>query len=247
MDKSLIRLCTICARGGSKGVKGKNVRMMLGKPLIAYSIEQARASGMFDAIAVSSDSDQILEIASASGVDHLVKRPAELATDTAAKLPVIRHCVNEVERVCGLTYNTLVDLDATSPLRSIQDIQNAVSLLETSGFGNVITAMPARRSPYFNLVEVDSNNSVTLSKPLATALVRRQDAPKCYDMNASIYVWQRNVLFDAPTLFNSDTGLYVMPEERSIDIDSELDYLFVEFLMSHGSKSVDRTVQESKV
>ena len=246
MDRSLIRLCTICARGGSKGVKGKNVRMMLGKPLIAYSIEQAQASGMFDAIAVSSDSAQILEIASAFGVDHLVKRPAELATDTAAKLPVIRHCVTEVERVRGQTFNTLVDLDATSPLRSIQDIQNAVSLLEISGCSNVITAMPARRSPYFNLVEVDSNNAVTLSKPLATALVRRQDAPKCYDMNASIYVWQRKVLFDALTLFNSDTGLYVMPEERSIDIDSELDYLFVDFLMSHASHNVYSTVQEQK-
>jgi CMP-N,N'-diacetyllegionaminic acid synthase len=247
MDNSLIRLCTICARGGSKGVKGKNVRMMHGKPLIAHSIDQARASGLFDAIAVSSDSAHILEIASACGVVHLVNRPAELATDTAAKLPVIRHCVSEVERVRGQTYNTLVDLDATSPLRSIQDIQNAVSLLETSGFGNVITAMPARRSPYFNLVEVDSNNSVTLSKPSATPLVRRQDAPKCYDMNASIYVWQRNVLFGAPTLFNSDTGLYVMPEERSIDIDSELDYLFVELLMSRASKNVEPTAQEQKV
>jgi len=147
----------------------------------------------------------------------------------------------------GQTFNTLVDLDATSPLRSIQDIQNAVSLLETSGFGNVITAMPARRSPYFNLVEVNSTNLVTLSKPSATPFVRRQDAPKCYDMNASIYVWQRNVLFDAPTLFNSDTGLYVMPEERSIDIDSELDYLLVDFLMKRASKNVEPTVHESKI
>lgn len=247
MNNSLTRLCTICARGGSKGVKDKNIRLMLGKPLIAYSLEQARASGLFDAIAVSSDSVQILEIASVFGVDHLINRPAELATDTVAKLPVIRHCVSEVERVRGQTFNTLVDLDATSPLRSIQDIQNAVSLLETSGLGNVITAMPARRSPYFNLVEVDSNNSVALSKLPATPLVRRQDAPKCYDMNASIYVWQRNVLFGAPTLFNSDTGLYVMPEERSIDIDSELDYLFVELLMSRASKNTEPTAQEQKV
>ena len=242
MDKSNFRLCTICARGGSKGVKGKNVRMMQGKPLIAHSIEQARSSGLFDAIAVSSDSDQIMEIALACGIDHFIKRPAELATDTAAKLPVIRHCVREVEHVLGQAFNTLVDLDVTSPLRSIQDIQNAVLLLENSGYGNVITAMPARRSPYFNLVEVDSNNTVALSKLSATPFVRRQDAPKCYDMNASIYVWRRDVLFDASSLFNSDTGLYVMPEERSIDIDSELDYLFVEFLMSRTLKDVDPSV-----
>lgn len=240
----MMRLCTICARGGSKGVKGKNVRLMLGKPLISHSIEQARASGLFDAIAVSSDSDQILEIASTCGADHLVKRPVDLATDTAAKLPVIRHCVSEVERARGQSFNTLVDLDATSPLRSPQDIRDAVSLLETSGAGNVITAMPARRSPYFNLVEIDEHNFVKLAKTVATPFVRRQDAPKCYDMNASIYVWQRDVLFDAPTLFNSDTRLHVMPEERSIDIDSELDFLFVEFLMSRVSLDVGRAPKD---
>jgi N-acylneuraminate cytidylyltransferase/CMP-N,N'-diacetyllegionaminic acid synthase len=231
MDDSMKRLCTICARGGSKGVKGKNIRVLLGKPLIAHSIEQARASGLFDLIAVSSDSDEILDVARQWSCDYLIKRPVELATDQAAKLPVIRHCVAEVERLAGLTFDTLVDLDATSPLRTPDDIVNAVKLLEESGAGNVITAMPARRSPYFNLVELDANDIVHLSKPLQTAVVRRQDAPKCYDMNASIYIWRRPVLFEAATLFNPDTRLYVMPEERSIDIDSELDFQFVEYLM----------------
>ena len=239
------RLCTICARGGSKGVKGKNVRSMLGTPLITHSIERARDCGLFDAIAVSSDSEQILEVASGCGVEHLVRRPADLATDAAAKLPVIRHCVAEVERVTGHLFNTLVDLDATSPLRSTQDIADAVSLLETSGAGNVITGMPARRSPYFNLIEVDESGLVRLCKPLTKAIVRRQDAPKCYDMNASIYVWRRDVLFDAPTLFNGDTRLYVMPEERSIDIDSEIDFLFVEFLMSRALSDADLAAKGS--
>lgn len=227
------RLCTICARGGSKGVKGKNVRPLLGKPLIAHSIEQARASGIFEAIAVSSDSDIILEIAKKWGVDYLIKRPDELATDQAAKLPVIRHCVAEVERQKGYCFDVVVDLDATSPLRAVDDILNAVALLEGNGVGNVITAMPSRRSPYFNLVELNANGVVELSKPLKSAVVRRQDSPKCYDMNASIYVWQRNALFSAETLFSNDTKLYVMPEERSIDIDSELDFLFIEWLMKN--------------
>ncbi len=229
------RLCTICARGGSKGVKGKNVRLLLGKPLIAHSIEQARASGLFDALAVSSDSDEILEVARLWGCDHLIKRPDDLATDQAAKLPVIRHCVAEVERIAARTYETLVDLDATSPLRTPEDIANAVRLLEESGAGNVLTAMPARRSPYFNLVELDGSGIVHLSKPLSSAVVRRQDAPKCYDMNASIYVWRRPALFESATLFNADTRLYVMPEERSIDIDSEVDFRFVEHLMTCNS------------
>lgn len=234
------RLCTICARGGSKGVKGKNLKVLLGKPLIAHSIDQARASGLFDLIAVSSDSDEILAVAQDCGADLLVKRPDELATDQAAKLPVIRHCVAEVERLTADSFETLVDLDATSPLRTPEDIRDAVELLERSGAGNVITAMPARRSPYFNLVELDQGGIVHLSKPPRNAIVRRQDAPKCYDMNASIYVWRRAALFGNESLFNPDTRLHVMPEERSIDIDSELDFRFVEFLMASGVNVVER-------
>jgi CMP-N,N'-diacetyllegionaminic acid synthase len=234
MGQTMKRLCTICARGGSKGVKGKNVRQLLGKPLIAHSIEQARASGLFEAIAVSSDLNLILDIAGEYGVDYLIKRPDELATDQAAKLPVIRHCVAEVERQLGYCFETIVDLDATSPLRSVEDILSAVALLEKTSAGNVITAMPSRRSPYFNLIELNADGVPELSKPLKTAIVRRQDAPKCYDMNASIYVWKHHVLYTSDTLFNMDTKLYVMPEERSIDIDSELDFKFVEFVMSQN-------------
>lgn len=232
------RICTICARGGSKGVKGKNTRPLLGKPLIAHSIEQAKVAGLFETIAVSSDSDFILDIAKEFGVDYLIKRPDEFATDQAAKLPAIRHCVAEVEQKKCFKFDTIVDLDATSPLRSVEDIRSAVALLEGSGTGNVITAMPSRRSPYFNLVELDENGVVELSKPLKNQIVRRQDAPKCYDMNASIYVWKHEVLFYSDTLFNGDTKLYVMPEERSIDIDSELDFWIVEFLMSSQLKCV---------
>lgn len=228
----MIRLCTICARGGSKGVKGKNIRMLLGKPLIAHSIQQAKQSGLFEAVAVSSDSEDILAAAKEYGADYLIKRPDELASDHAAKLPAIRHCVAEVELKLGHQVEVIVDLDATSPLRSVEDIQQAVMLLEESGAGNIITGMPARRSPYFNLVELNSAGIAELSKPLKFQIVRRQDAPKCYDMNASIYVWTRQSLFNGEKLFNNDTRLFVMPEERSIDIDSELDFRFVEFLMS---------------
>ena len=203
----------------------------MGQPLIAHSIAQARESGLFDLLAVSSDSDEILEVSQAYGVDILVKRPDELATDTAAKLPVIRHCVAEVERRTEQRFDTLVDLDATSPLRLPEDIAGAVRLLEESGAGNVLTGMPARRSPYFNLVELDAHGIARLSKVPDGAVVRRQDAPPCFDMNASVYVWQHDALFDAPSIFSPDTRLYVMPEERSIDIDSELDFRFVEYVL----------------
>lgn len=225
------RICTICARGGSKGVKGKNIRPLLGKPLIAYTIDQAQKSGLFDLIAVSSDSDLILDAARACGINHLVKRPAELASDEAGKMPAIRHCVAEIERQTGVMFDLMVDLDATSPLRSMDDICNSVALIEKSGAGNLITAMPARRSPYFNLVERSSAGGVSLSKPPRSAILRRQDAPQCFDMNASIYIWTRKSFLESDTVFNGDTQLYEMPEERSIDIDSELDFKFVEFIM----------------
>ena len=228
----MTRLCTICARGGSKGVPNKNIRMIAGHPLIAHSIRQAKASGLFDLVAVSSDSDDILAAAGAAGADVQIKRPDELATDTAAKLPVIRHAVLEAETRAGKTFAILADLDATSPLRSVDDIRNAVALCEEDGASNVITAMPSRRSPYFNLVELDSAGRVGLAKKLPQAIERRQDAPKTFDMNASIYVWKRGVLFAHDSLFLDGTKLYVMPEERSIDIDSPLDFDFVELIAS---------------
>jgi len=226
----MIKICTICARGGSKGVKNKNIRDLIGKPLIAHSILQAQNCGIFDAIAVSSDSQEILKVAKQYGVTYLVERPENLASDTAAKIPAIKHCVGEVEKLLGKKADILVDLDATSPLRTIEDIKNAVDLLVERQVSNVITGMNARRSPYFNLVEKDENGFVHLVKKLVNPIVRRQDTPKCYDMNASIYVWQRESLFINPNIFYDDTLIYEMPEERSIDIDSELDFEFVEFI-----------------
>ncbi len=224
------RLCTICARGGSKGVKNKNIRELMGRPLIAHSIFQAKASNLFDGIAVSSDSDVILSVAKDWGADYLIKRPDELATDQAAKIPVIQHCVKEVEGIVKKKFDIIVDLDATSPLRLSDDIVAAVKLLEERQVSNVITGMPSRRSPYFNMVELDECGVAKLSKNLQVPVIRRQDAPKCYDMNASIYVWKRSTLLNCNSIFNEDTLLYVMPEERSIDIDSLLDFEFVEFL-----------------
>lgn len=231
------RLCTICARSGSKGVKEKNIRILSGKPLIAYSILQAQATGLFDEIVVSSDSEKILSIANEWGVKHLIQRPDELASDEVGKIPVIIHSVLEMEKRTLKQYDLIIDLDVTSPLRDISDIVGAVQLLETKQVTNVITGTRARRSPYFNLVEENGEGFVQLSKPLKQAVLRRQDSPKCYDMNASVYVWKRNALIQNMAVFNKDTMLYEMPEERSIDIDTELDFEIVEFLMKRKGEN----------
>ncbi|SDI30799.1 acylneuraminate cytidylyltransferase family protein [Alteribacillus bidgolensis] len=231
------RLCTICARSGSKGIVNKNLRYLAGKPLLAYSILQAKAAGLFQYLAVSSDTDDLLRIGKEWGADYLIKRPDHLATDSAPKLPAIQHCLKIVEDISKETFDVIVDLDATSPLRFVSDIKNAVELLETKGISNVLTGTHARRSPYFNLVEKNKQGVVQLSKPHSSPIFRRQDAPDCYDLNASIYVWKRKALLSQHTLFHKDTELYIMPEERSIDIDSPLDFDIVEFLMSKRGKN----------
>jgi CMP-N-acetylneuraminic acid synthetase len=234
MDKDLKLICIICARGGSKGVPGKNIRLLLGKPLIAYTIEQALDSKLFEHVVVSTDSSEIANIAIQYGAEVPFLRPKEISDDKSPKWPAIKYTLLEYEKITGECYDIVVDLDPTSPLRNVDDIYNSIQLLTEKDASNVITAMPARRSPYFNLVEVYDNKGVNLSKPMHNSITCRQDSPECFDMNASIYVWSRKSILhnENNSVFFDRTELYVMPEERSVDIDSELDFKFVEFLMS---------------
>jgi CMP-N,N'-diacetyllegionaminic acid synthase len=233
MDTSNRIICTICARGGSKGVKNKNIKLINGKPLIAHTILQAIESNIFEKIVVSSDSKEILDIAGKYGVDLLINRPSELANDFISKIPAIRHAVKETEATFNTNFTLVVDMDPTSPLRNIYDIKSSINLLIQKNISNVITGSPSRRSPYFNLVEKLDNEKIVLSKKLKVPIFRRQDSPRCYDMNASIYVWKKAALFEFDTVFNSDTELYEMPENRSVDIDNELDFMIVEYLLKN--------------
>lgn len=159
-----------------------------------------------------------------------------MASDTAPKLPAIQHCVREAERQLGVAFETIVDLDATAPLRTSEDIVGAVALCEAGGCANVITGSAARRSPYFNLVEETVDGFVTLSKPLPQLVERRQDSPWCFDCNASIYVWPRATFFTADSVLLPRTRLFEMPPERSHDIDHEVDFAIVAFLMGRATR-----------
>lgn len=223
-------LATICARGGSKGVPRKNIRMIAGKPLIAHTIEQARNSGHFSAVGLSSDDPEILQTARDFGIEYVVERPSMLASDIAPKLPAIRHCVEAMEAHLGRA-DIVVDLDPTSPLRALSDIDGALQLLQKTGCPNVITGCRSRRSPYFNLVELTPNGEVELAKQAELPIRRRQDAPITFDMNASIYVWQRDELFASDDVVRKGTRLFEMPDSRSHDIDTELDFQIVELLL----------------
>ena len=209
----------------------KNITLIAGKPLIAYSVEQARKSGLFSTVAISSDSDEILECARKAGATVLIKRPDDLAGDTAAKLPVIQHCIAEAEKLLGVQFDTVVDLDCTSPLRNVEDIVGAVKTFEDSEAENLISGAVARRSPYFNLVKLTDSGYVSLAAEDGRSYVRRQDAPRCFDMNASIYVWSRRSLLACKKVIGQKTILFEMPEERSIDIDSAFDLEIVSYLL----------------
>jgi len=221
-------------RGGSKGVPDKNLRPLLGKPLMAYTIEQALKSKLFEHVVVSTDSEEIAKMARSFGAEAWFLRPPEMATDDVSKLPAIRHAFLESERHYGMEFDVLVDLDVTSPLRLIKDITGAYEQFVSEDADILITASPSRKSPYFNMVE-NVNGLVQLVKQPGKSIVRRQDAPQVFDMNASIYIWKREALLGYDTLFTDKTSLFVMPEERSVDIDTEMDWNTVEYIIGKST------------
>lgn len=226
-------ICTICARGGSQGVPRKNIRPLMGKPLIVHTIEHALATPSIDAVYVSTDDDQIAEVARAHGAQVPFRRPAELATSSAAKIPVIEHLTDHI-RDSGVQIDRIVDLDPTSPLRRIEDIEAAIALLDDE-CDVVITAYPSDKNPYFNMVEYRDDGFVGLCKTVPGGVVSRQTAPPVFAMNASIYVWHGHTLNAG--LWNGRTRLYEMPRERSVDIDSEIDFKLVEMLMKEAMEA----------
>ncbi len=219
-------ICTVCARGGSVGVPRKNVRELHGKPLIGWTIEQAIACPSIDEVFVSTDDTEIMKVATDFGATVPYRRPDDLAGSAAGKLPVIVHLVDHVEST-GVEMERIVDLDPTSPLRSLDDIQGAIAMLDDAT-DTVITGYASDKNPYFNMVEEKSDGRYGLVIP--SRIASRQAAPRVFAMNASIYVWHRRTL--AKGLWDGITKLYEMPRDRSVDIDSELDFRIVELLMT---------------
>ncbi|RJX47964.1 acylneuraminate cytidylyltransferase family protein [Halonotius pteroides] len=237
MSNDLV-LCTICARGGSKGVPNKNIRTVAGKPLIAHTIEHALDWNRSTDVVVSTDSTEIAEVAEQYGAEVPFLRPEQLASDSAAKLPVIQHVHQYMTEETDTDYDYIVDLDATAPLRKIEDIKNCFQVLQNSDSHNVYTVTEADKNPYFNMVELDQDGCASLSKQAQSEIVRRQDAPDVYAMNASVYIWEQGHLQGTDSIHQERTRISVMPPERSVDIDRPIDLAFVEFLFENESEYV---------
>lgn len=233
-------LATICARAGSKGVPGKNLLTLAGRPLIAYSIECAQKCPEVDRIIVSTDSPEIAGIAEESGVSVPFLRPAELATDESAKIDTIRHATEWAEAHWDLQPTLVVDLDITTPLRSPEDVSGCIGLFGEPSFDAVVTAYPAERNPYFNMVEIAAGNQARLVKEAPQGLTRRQDAPVVHSVTGSVFAWRRSSLDHVTHLFEGSWGAFEVPRSRGIDIDDPVDLMLIEVLLEKtaGTRSL---------
>lgn len=225
-------LVSICARKGSKGVRLKNIRPLHGLPLIAHTIRQALAWPRKTKVVVSTDSEEIAEIARQHGADTPFIRPAELATDTVAKMPVLIHVLEESEKHYGMTFDYMLDLDPTSPVRTVGDIERGWETFRRSGRAACFSVVKSRKNPYFNMVERDAGGQVRPVKMLDKAFASRQAAPVVWDMNASIYFYKRDFLLSRPSsIWEGGTECFEMPLESAFDIDDERDFVITELMM----------------
>ena len=224
-------LCTICIRKGSRGIKNKNILKINNIPLFVYTLKQALKSKLFKFIVVSTDSKKIALVAKRYGAYAPFLRPKLLSNDTSGKVKAIRHALKESEKHFKQKFDVVTDLDATSPLRSIKDLKLAYKKFVKEKASILLTACEAKKNPYFNVIE-KKNKRFKVVKSIKNFL-RRQDAPKVYEMNASIYIWKRENLLRSDNLFGRKTSVYLMPRSRSIDIDSALDLKLVKYLIKN--------------
>ena len=221
-------LGVITARGGSRAIPGKNLKLLGGKPLITYTIDAARESGVFDRTIVSTDDVAIADAARALGCDLPFVRPATLAADDTPHLAVMEHAVGAL-RDEGYDPDAVMVLQPTSPLRRAGDIRAAVDLLASTAADSVVSvsAVPAHYNPMRTL-RLDASGFATLfvtGAPVRTRINRRQDMPEAWTMNGAVYLFRTSVLFAAhPSLYGDSTAAYVMPEPYGISIDDVTDW-----------------------
>ena len=222
----------IFARGGSKGLPGKNIRPLMGKPLIAWSIEQALAVKRIKRVVVSTDSTEIAAVALESGAEVPFIRPEELARDDSPEWLAWRHALNYVQETDGKLPEILISVPTTSPLRLPIDIENCLDEYEKSDVDSVITMTSAHRSPYFNMVKKMSDGNVELVNEPQLAITHRQDAPLVYDVSTVCYVVNSSFVLERNSIFEGRVKAIYVPTERAIDIDTLLDFQIAEYLMS---------------
>lgn len=240
-------LVTICARGGSKGIPGKNIRPLAGKPLIGYTIEAARrfaefasAEGCHVAVALSTDSPEIIATAAGCGLESDYRRPDSLAGDAVGKIDAITDILRHAEATSDRRFDYVLDLDVTSPLRTLDDLREAFRMLKADPQAlNIFSVSDAARNPYFNMVEQQPDGYFRQVKPLPSAVMSRQSAPKVYDLNASFYIYRRE--FFSLGLRGAITGRSLVYPMSHIcfDLDHPVDFEFLQYLIENRKLDFD--------
>ena len=234
-------LFTICGRAGSKGLKNKNIKNLLDEPLIYYTfsiidlyIKNNKNEDNYD-ICVSSNSKELLNLSKQCNLNIIeIFRDENLSTDNTAKTEVIYDCMTKCEKIMNRTYDIIVDLDITSPLRTISDLENVINKKKENRKVDVVfTVVNSRRNPYFNMVKLDDSNNITTV--ITSDFVARQQAPKIYDMNASIYAYESGFLREKviTSIFKGKTDIVEMYDTGVLDIDYEDDLILMEVISKH--------------
>lgn len=228
----------VTARAGSKGIPGKNTRLLAGRPLIAYTLDAARESGVFDRLVLSTDDPVAAAIARERGCEVPFMRPPELATDSAPHLPVMQHAVQWLRDRERYTPDWVVILQPTSPMRQPRHIREALDMAVTSGADSVVGVdeVPTRFHP-LRVITVDDSGWARLivgDQPMKRRPARRQDLPAAWVPNGAIYVLRTAVLFDPiePSLYGDRVAAYRMPSPYGLDIDGPEDWAMAERLLT---------------
>jgi len=217
----------VFARGGSKGVPGKNIRDLAGKPLLAHALHVASQVTEIERVFVSTDSSDIAAVAEHFGATTIL-RPHELAQDDSPEWLAWRHAINWVRTEVG-NFHRFVSLPATAPLRTAEDVTQCLSTLDQDT-DVVLTMTPAQCSPWFNMVKADTSGRLFLLVD-GDEIVRRQDAPVGYDLTTVAYVSRPEFILEKDRIWDGRVRGVIVPQERAIDIDTELDFTIADFLM----------------
>lgn len=225
------RVAFIFARGGSKGVPRKNIRMLAGKPLIAHSIEVAQASPSIDRVVTSTDDEEIAAISRQYGAEVPFMRPKELASDNSYEWLSWRHAIITYQEIVGKQIDVMISLPPTSPLRAVDDVEACSERFDEGEADVVISVMPSHRNPYLNMVTLDEKQLASVVIQSETLIVGRQDAPSVFDMTTVVYAARPQFVLEADKLFAGRVKAVVIPAERSLDIDTPFDFKIAELLM----------------
>jgi len=229
----------IFARGGSKGLPGKNIRPLAGKPLIAWAIEHALAVNRIDNVIVSTDADDIAEVARDYGAIVPFIRPEELARDNSPEWLAWRHALNYLKETDGAFPDVMISVPTTAPLRLPCDIEKCMDEYDKGDADMVITVTDPNRNPYFNMVRTNDDGTVSLVNPPQSAIARRQDAPLVYDMATVAYVVRPEFVMSHNSLFEGRVRSVNIPRERALDIDTLYDFHIAECLINMRERKCD--------